>query len=130
MFARVAWGKVKPGTWQEYEQFYHDEVIPKTRDLKGLVFRELLQGADDPNEGISLSLWESREDLEAYERSDVYGRITEQGRAFYIGEFWVKHFDVRLGEAGKRRQTTGTPEEGLGGWQSTAEAGSPEGRAE
>jgi heme-degrading monooxygenase HmoA len=98
MFARVAWGKVKPETWQEYERFYHDEVLPKTRDLKGLVFRELLQGADDPNEGISLSLWESREDLEAYERSDVYERIVERGRAFYVGEFWVKHFDVRLGE--------------------------------
>ena len=119
MFARVAWGKVKPGTWQAYEQFYHDEVIPKTRDLEGLVFRELLQGADDPNEGISLSLWESREDLEAYERSDVYAGITEQGRAFYVGEFWVKHFDVKLGEEFKPGQTGSVPEEGLGGWQTT-----------
>ena len=40
MFARVAWGKVKPGTWQDYEQIYHDEILPETRDLKGLVFRE------------------------------------------------------------------------------------------
>jgi len=102
VFARVAWGKVKPGTWQDYEQFYHDEVLPKTRELKGLAFRELLQGTDDPNEGISLSLWESREDLEAYEQSDTYARIVEQGRAFYVGEFWVKHFDVRLGEQLKR----------------------------
>ena len=117
MFARVAWGKVKPGTWQGYEQFYHDEVLPKTRDLKGLAFRELLQGADDPNEGISLSLWESREDLEAYEQSDTYARITEQGRAFYVGEFWVKHFDVRLGQELKPKRTDSAPEEGLGGWQ-------------
>ena len=115
MFARVAWGKVKPGTWQDYERFYHDEVVPKTRDLKGLVFRELLQGADDQNEGISLSLWESREALEAYEQSDAYGQIIEHGRAFYVGEFWVKHFDVRLGEAIKQRV------EGLGGWQSPPE---------
>jgi heme-degrading monooxygenase HmoA len=130
MFARVAWGKVKPGTWQDYEQFYHDEVLPKTRDLRGLVFRELLQGADDPNEGISLSLWESREDLDAYERSDVYAGIVERGRAFYVGEFWVKHFDVRFGEARKQAQTAGAPQEGLGGWQSAAAAGSPEGREE
>jgi heme-degrading monooxygenase HmoA len=61
-----------------------------------------LQGADDPNEGISLSLWERREDLEAYEQSATYARIVEQGRAFYVGEFWVKHFDVRLGEQLKR----------------------------
>ena len=66
MFARVAWGKVKPGTWDEYEQIYHDEILPATRDIKGLHLRELLRGADDPDEGISLTLWESREDLDAY----------------------------------------------------------------
>ena len=26
MFARLAWGKVKPGTWDQYERLYHDEV--------------------------------------------------------------------------------------------------------
>ena len=102
MFARVAWGKVKPGAWQDYEQLYHDEILPQTSGLKGLVFRELLQGADDPTEGISLTLWENREDLDAYEQSDLYKRITERARAFYVGEFWVKHFEVRLGEQLKR----------------------------
>ena len=102
MFARVAWGKVKPGTWGDYEQLYHDEILPDTRDLTGLVFRELLQGADDPSEGISLTLWQSREDLDAYEQSDLYKQITERARAFYAGEFWVKHFEVRLGEEFKR----------------------------
>ena len=42
MFARVAWGKVKPGSWQAYEQVYHDEILPDTRTVSGLVFRELL----------------------------------------------------------------------------------------
>jgi heme-degrading monooxygenase HmoA len=98
MFARVAWGKVKPGTWEEYEQVYHDAIVPETRPLKGLVFRELLRGVDDPTEGISLTLWESQEDLEAYERSDLYQTLVDRARAFYVGEFWVKHFEVRLGE--------------------------------
>jgi heme-degrading monooxygenase HmoA len=102
MFARVAWGKVKPGTWAEYERLYRDEILPQTRGVSGLVFRELLQGADDPNEGISLTLWESREALDAYEQSDLYQRVTERARAFYVGEFWVKHFEVRLGEELKR----------------------------
>ena len=102
MFARVAWGKVKPGTWQDYEQVYHDAIVPESRTVKGLAFRELLRGIDDPDEGISLTLLESREDLDAYEQSDLYQRLTEQARAFYVGEFWVKHFDVRLGEEIKR----------------------------
>ena len=27
MFARLAWGKVKPGTWGEYERIYHANRI-------------------------------------------------------------------------------------------------------
>ena len=118
MLARVAWGKVKPGTWQEYERVYHDAILPDTRDVRGLVFRELLRGVDDPNEGISLTLWESREDLDAYEQSDRYQRLVDRARAFYVGEFWVKHFEVRLGEELRPRQADSSPEEGLGGWQS------------
>ena len=102
MFARVAWGKVKPGTWEEYERLYRDDILPSTRNVQGLVFRELLRGADDPNEGISLTLWERREDLDAYEQSDLYQGLVDRARAFYVGDYWVKHFDVRLGEQLKR----------------------------
>ena len=102
MFARVAWGKVKPGTWEEYERLYRDDILPSTRNVRGLVFRELLRGADDPNEGISLTLWERREDLDAYEQSDLYQGLVDRARAFYVGDYWVKHFDVRLGEQLKR----------------------------
>jgi len=121
MFARVAWGKARPGTWEEYERLYHEAILPATRGVEGLRFRELLRGTDDPNEGISLTLWERREDLDAYERSDLYQQLVDRARAFYVGEFWVKHFDVRLGEARRSGPPGGTPEEGLGGWQSPAE---------
>ena len=97
MFARVAWGRVRPGTWDEYERVYREEILPGTRYAKGLRFRELLRGIDDRDEGISLTLWESREELEAYEQSALYKAIVERARAFYVGDFWVKHFELRLG---------------------------------
>ena len=83
MYARVAWGRVKPGTWDEYERLYREEILPGTQYVRGLRFRELLRGSDDPDEGISLTLWESREDLAAYERSGLYQGIVERARAFY-----------------------------------------------
>ena len=98
MFARVAWGKVKPGRWEEYERVYRDEILPASRGVRGLRFRELLRGAEDPDEGISLTLWESREDCEAYERGTTYQGFLERAREFYVGEYWIKHFEVRLGE--------------------------------
>lgn len=130
MFARVAWGKVKPGTWEDYERIYHEEILPATRDIKGLRLRELLRGSDDPDEGISLTLWDSREELDAYEQSSIHQEMVDRARAYYVGEFWVKHFDVRLGEARKQGQQAGAPEEGLGGWQSAVEAEPPESRKE
>ena len=102
MFARVAWGKVKPGTWDEYERIYREEILPASRGVRGLHFRELLRGTDDPNEGISLTLWESREALEEYERGDTYKHFVEKVQQFYIGEYWIKHFDVRLGQELRR----------------------------
>jgi len=85
MIARVAWGKVRPGTWQDYERVYHDAILPDTRNLRGLVFRELLQAADDPNEGISLTLWESRDDLDTYEQSEVYQRPVDRAGVPCLG---------------------------------------------
>ena len=35
MIARVAWGKVKPGTWQQYEQLYRDEILEKVKKEAG-----------------------------------------------------------------------------------------------
>jgi len=103
MFARVAWGKVKPGTWEEYERIYREEIVPASRSVPGLHFRELLRGTDDPNQGISLTLWESRADMEAYERGPTYQGFLERVKGLYVGEYWIKHFDVRLGEDIQKR---------------------------
>ncbi len=102
MLARVAWGKVKPGAWEEYERIYREEILPASHGVKGLRFRELLRGTDDPNEGISLTLWDSREALEEYERGETYRHFVERVKQFYVGEYWIKHFDVRLGEDVRR----------------------------
>jgi heme-degrading monooxygenase HmoA len=98
MFARVAWGKVKAGSWDDYERIYREEILPASRGVRGLHFRELMRGTEDPNEGISLTLWESPEDLEAYERGAMYQGFLERVKEFYVGEYWIKHFEVRLGE--------------------------------
>ena len=99
MLARVAWGKVKPGTWSEYERLYRDELLPASRDVKGLAYRRLLHSTDDPDEGISITIWESREDLEAYERSATYSAFTDRVRGFFVGEYWIKHFDMVMDES-------------------------------
>ena len=36
--------------------------------------------------------------METYERGATYQGFLERVKEFYVGEYWIKHFDVRLGE--------------------------------
>ena len=91
----VAWGKLRLGTWDQYEKFYKERVEPTTNTVKGLMERQLLRSTEDPDEGMSVSVWESQDDLVNYERSDLRQSLAQEVEGLYRGEFWVKHFEVR-----------------------------------
>ena len=51
-FLRLSWGKLKPGSWDEFEKHYNEEVAPKASTVKGLQVRALLPSSDIPDEGL------------------------------------------------------------------------------
>ena len=57
MIMRITWGKLRAGTWQEYEQAYHATVAGK--EVPGLRGRWLAQDVNDPDGGFSVSLWDT-----------------------------------------------------------------------
>jgi heme-degrading monooxygenase HmoA len=57
MIMRITWGKLRAGTWAEYEQAYHATVAGKT--VPGLRGRWLAQDVNDADGGFSVSLWDS-----------------------------------------------------------------------
>jgi heme-degrading monooxygenase HmoA len=91
----VAWGKLRLGTWDEFEKFYKERVEPTTKTVMGLRERQLLRSLEDPDEGMSVSIWEFQEDLLNYERSEIRQTLAKEVEHLYRGEFWVKHFEVR-----------------------------------
>lgn len=95
MFMRILWGKVKPGMWEAFERHYNERVIPTTRDMKGLERRRLLQGVDDPNEGMSVTVWKTMEDLENYLNNPKRQEMAKEVEHLYTGEFWVKTFRIK-----------------------------------
>lgn len=95
MYARVLWGKVKMGAWEEYERYYDDKVVPITASMKGFKGRRLLRSMENPEEGISISLWDTKEDMENYVKSSQRQTIARDGDKFYSGDYWVKHFEVK-----------------------------------
>jgi heme-degrading monooxygenase HmoA len=69
MYVRMVWGKLRPGAWGEYERHYHERVAGAGK-AKGLRERQLLRSTEDPDEGISVSVWDTLEDLRNYETSE------------------------------------------------------------
>lgn len=97
MIMRITWGKLRPGTWQEFEQAYHNVVAGK--DAKGLRGRWLAQDCNDPDGGFSVSLWETQEDLQAYEQSDAFQQsIRPALQPFFAGEYTTYRCDVKYSQ--------------------------------
>ncbi len=97
MWVRLAWGRLQPGGWDEYERVYREEVIPASQAVPGLLARELLRSTDNPDTGISFSSWNSLDEILAYEQSDLYqNEIQPHVEHLFTGEYWVQHYEVRL----------------------------------
>jgi heme-degrading monooxygenase HmoA len=102
MYARLVWGKLKPGAWTGYERFFREKTVPATEGTEGLLQRYLLRGIDGDEEGLSFSWWETMDDLGSYEHSDLRKALAEEIQENYAaswsyvrGEYWVKTFEVR-----------------------------------
>ncbi len=102
MYLRMVWGRLKPDSWEGYERFFRERTIPQTRNFPGLQGRLLLRGVDGEEEGVSLTVWDTRENLESYENSDLRKSLAQEIQENYAtswsyitGEYWVKTFEIR-----------------------------------
>jgi heme-degrading monooxygenase HmoA len=93
MYVRMVWGKLRPGAWGEYERHYHERVAG-AGNVTGLRERQLLRSTEDPDEGISVSVWNTLEDLRNYETSEFRQTMAREVEHLYRGEYWVKHFEI------------------------------------
>ncbi len=96
MFARVLRCKVKPGMWDDYERYYNEKVVPPTQKMKGFQERRLLRSLDNPDEGISICVWKTKEDLENYVRSIERRSIVVEAEKLFTGEYSVRDFEIKI----------------------------------
>ncbi len=97
MIMRITWGKLQPGKWSEFEQAYNDRVVG--REVKGLRGRWLAQDTKDPDGGFALSLWDTAEDMQAYEQSAVFQQeILPALQPFFVGQYTTYRCDVKVSQ--------------------------------
>jgi quinol monooxygenase YgiN len=94
MYLRLTFFKAKPGIMEELRNLYNNEVIPTHKKNQGNRFVHLLGRLDAPDEGISVTAWDTQADLDAYERSGVYERLLDKFRAFFDGEPELRAYEV------------------------------------
>ena len=77
MYIRMTFFKIKDGKMDSLRDLYHKEVIPAHMSHKGIRFMRLLECLEDGNEGISVTIWDTKADLDAYEASREYERLRD-----------------------------------------------------
>ena len=101
MYCRMVWGHLKSGSWEDYERYYRETVFPLNEKIDGLTSRSILRGIDVEDEAVSLSVWNTEEDLHWYENSNLRKQFADDIQKNYAtswsyitGEYWVRTFEV------------------------------------
>ena len=98
MVIRITSGRLRAGTWSDFERSYRENVIDG-KSVKGLRGRLLAQDSGDEDAGFAMSLWDNLADIESYEQSALFKELTALLQPFFVGEYKtyrceVKHTDT------------------------------------
>lgn len=80
MFMRLVQLNIKPGALEEAQQYYDERTVPALQKTPGCLYACLLQSAHQPDEIISMTLWESQAHAEAYEKSGLFQKLIDEKR--------------------------------------------------
>jgi heme-degrading monooxygenase HmoA len=92
MFARHVTLQLRPNVVKEFPVTFKNEILPLLRGQKGFL-EELLLVTPEKKEMVAISLWETREYAETYNR-ELYPRIEKIVAGFIEGLPVVKKFEV------------------------------------
>jgi heme-degrading monooxygenase HmoA len=95
MHARVVSMEMLPINVGEAVRIYQDRVVPAAREQEG--FRGALMLTDpDTGEGLSISFWNSEDDMHASEASGFYPRKLSELDDLFISTPVRKHYEVSV----------------------------------
>ncbi|MFC1724065.1 antibiotic biosynthesis monooxygenase [candidate division KSB1 bacterium] len=90
MYLRVVSLKIKPEKMEDFRKQYSSETIPALKKVKGCRFAYLTKSAEEKNEVVSVTLWDSREDAENYEKSGLFEELIEKHKDTFAHLFQWK----------------------------------------
>jgi heme-degrading monooxygenase HmoA len=82
MFLRLVHVRYNHEFLSKIREIYDKEVIPRLEKVEGCLCVCAIASDQDPEEGISLTIWKTRENAEAYEKSGVYEQLLNKIRPY------------------------------------------------
>ncbi len=70
--------KIKEGLKEEFNEIYNKEILPELKKIQGCRYAFLLDNSENNGEMISLSIWNTLETVEKYERHGMFKKFLEQ----------------------------------------------------
>ena len=96
MYVRVLWGRLRQGMWDEYERYYSEHIEPVSRGMEGFRGRQLLQSTESPEEGMSITMWDTLEALRGYDADPRRQEVGKGVQHMYTGKYWVRNFEIKM----------------------------------
>jgi len=93
MHARVILGRVKLDKQDEAIRIYKESVEPAAKEQKGFKNMNLLTDPDT-NKFISITIWETKNDMVAGESSGYLQKQLEKIAALFVGPPTIQHYIV------------------------------------
>ena len=93
MFSRLITWQLKPNVEREFPVAFEKEILPLLRKQKGFL-DDLLLVTPEKKELVAISLWETKEYAETYNR-EVWPQIEKIMARFIEGTPTIKKFDVQ-----------------------------------
>ena len=78
LYVRVLSIRLLPGKMEEFRAIYQHEILPVLYETPGCRYAYLTEDAGDPDEALSLTVWDRKEDANEYERSGRFGSLVKK----------------------------------------------------
>ena len=101
LYVRIVSPQVREGMEAEFQKIYQESVLPVLRTVKGCRYVYLTKSSGEANRYLSVTIWDSKQDAEAYEKSGVFDKLTEKLRPTLSDLYqWKMQLDRKLQKPG------------------------------
>ena len=89
-YVRIVTPHVRPEAREEFVRLYNEEVLPAIQRVPGCRYVSLVENAQERNQFISMTVWNSKQDADTYEGSGLFQDLSSKLRHTFTEAFQWK----------------------------------------